>query len=203
MTNRKYPSALFWIDIETTSLPEGNDWSGVEILEVGVIVTDFDLKPYFGYKGVIGMTDAIKAALAKNPEVVQMHLKNGLLRESKESTDTLRMVESEIIGMLKSKTTQDKGEFMIAGSGVATFDFQLLKAKMPELASWLAYFPFDVGVLRRSANILSGGRDVVKKVEASFSNKSHRAIDDVKAHLQEAMEFQKLFHWIIEEQTKN
>lgn len=202
MTNSKYPSALCWVDMETTALPVGNDWSGVEVLEIGVIVTDFDLKPYFGYQGVVAMNDAIKASLKKNPVVVEMHLKNGLLKASKESTDTLRVIESEIVGMLKSKTTQDKGEFMIAGSGVAAFDHPLIKEKMPELASWFAYYPFDIGVQRRVGRILAGNRELVQPIKESFSDKTHRALDDVKGHLKEAKEWQKFYQWAIAEQTK-
>lgn len=204
MPRKPYPSALFFVDVETTGLPVGNDWSNVSILEVGVIVTDFDLKPYFGYQGVVQMDDAIRTQLKANPEVFKMHLDNGLLKDSKESTDTLQTIESEIVGMLKSKTTQDKGEFMIAGSGVATFDLQLIKDKMPELASWLAYFPFDIGVQRRTAKILSGGRDLVQPIKESFAGdvKKHRALDDIKAHLKEAIEWQKFYHWALDEQTK-
>ncbi len=190
----KYPSALFWMDAETTSLPEGNDFSDVHILEFAFIVTDFDLKPYFGYSAQLALTPEAKAALGKNPVVLQMHLDNGLLKDCKESTDTLESVEADVINLLKTKSTQEKGEYMIAGSGVATFDLQLLKAKMPELASWLAYFPFDIGVLRRGGRILSGGKDLIPPQTASFGkDKAHRAMADTKAHYEEAKLWQKLF----------
>jgi hypothetical protein len=59
-------------------------------------------------------------------------------------------------------------------------------------------------VVRRAAKILSGGRDVVTPTEESFKEgvKVHRALSDTKAHIKEAQQFQKLFHWVIEEQTK-
>lgn len=192
---RKYPSLLCWVDLETTGLPEGNDFSGVEILEVGVIVTDFDLKPYFGYQGVVGINETIKAALVKNPDVVKMHLESGLLKDVKESVDSLQSIESEIIGMFKTKTSFDKGEFMIAGSGVAAYDFPLLKEKMPELASYFAYYSMDTGILRRSMRLLSGGKDLVPPTLASFKEgeKEHRALADVKAHLKEAFTFREFF----------
>lgn len=201
---RKYPSALLWVDIETTGLPTANDFSKVEILEIAVIVTDFDLKPYFGYQGVVGINDDIKEALrAADDAVIQMHLENGLLKDSKDSTDTLRSIESEIVGMLKNKTTQDKGEFMIAGSGVAAFDFPLIKEKLPELASWLTYAPFDIGVQRRVAYYLSGRRDVVVAPRESFDagKKTHRALDDVKAHIKEAAVWRDFYLKVVEDQT--
>lgn len=200
--SRKYPSALAWIDLETTGLPVGNDYSGVEILEIGLIVTDFDLKPYFGYQGIVKMDDDIKRALAANPEVVQMHLANGLLKESKESKDTLREIESEIIGMFKTRTTQEKGEFMLAGSGVTAYDFNVLKEKMPELASYFSYFSLDIGIVRRAFNVLSGGADLVPTISESFveGNKKHRALEDIKAHLKEANEYKKFLRAIADEQ---
>jgi oligoribonuclease (3'-5' exoribonuclease) len=204
--NGPYPSVLLWLDMETTALPPKgtNDFSDVYVMEISVIATDFDLKPYFGYEGVVGMTDEMKASLGRNPEVVQIHLKNGLLKASKESTDTLRVIESEIVGMLQNKTSQNKGEFIIAGSGVAAFDHPLIKEKMPELASWLTYYPADIGVVRRLSKILSGGRDVITPVQESFAEgvKAHRSTPDVQADIKLAKEFQKLFHWVVDEQNK-
>jgi oligoribonuclease (3'-5' exoribonuclease) len=204
--NGPYPSVLLWLDFETTALPpEGtNDYSDVHILEVAVIATDFDLKPYFGYHGVVQMNDEMKASLGRNPAVVEMHLKNGLLKESKESTDSLRMIESEIVGMLQNKTTQNKREFIIAGSGVAAFDHPLIKEKMPELASWLTYYPADIGVVRRMSKMLSGGKDVVTPVEESFADgvKAHRSLPDVKADIKLAGLFKDLFHWVLDEQGR-
>lgn len=202
MSNKgPFPSALVWLDLETTALADGNDYSGVEILEVAVIVTDFDLKPFFGYQGVVRMNDKIKASLKNNPYVVKMHLENGLLKASKESTDTLAEIESEIVGMLKSKTTQEKGEFMLAGSGVAAYDFNLIKERMPELASWLVYYSLDIGVVRRASRILSGGAEIVGQVPTSGDEAAHRALDDVKYYIKEARLYQKLFHEIAAAQS--
>lgn len=204
-----YPSALLWLDLETANLPpksDPNNYKAVQIIEVAVIVTDFDLQPHFGYSGVVGMHDGIRDALKANADdyVLKMHLANGLLKESKESTDTLRIIESEIIGLLKSKTTQDKGEFVLAGSGVSTFDFQVIKAHMPELASWLAYYTFDTGTVRRVSKMANRGRDVFPVIPESFKDgeKAHRALPDVKAHIKEAAGMYKTFRWLLEQQVK-
>lgn len=199
----KYPSALFWMDAETTSLPVGNDFSKVHILEFAFIVTDFDLKPYFGYESQLGITPEAKTALGENPVVLQMHLDSGLLKACKESTDTIESVEQDIINMLKTKSTQEKGEYMIAGSGVAAFDLQLIKDKMPELASWFAYFPFDIGVVRRAGRVLSHNRDLIPPQTASFGkDKAHRALADTKAHLEEAKQWQTFFNWAADKQEE-
>ena len=85
----RFPQALFWVDFETTNLPDGNDFSNVHVLEVAVIITDFDLQPYVGYEEVLKLTregvDAIKA----NPVVLEMHKVNGLLKESRDASMSL------------------------------------------------------------------------------------------------------------------
>ena len=124
---------------------------------------------------------------------------------SKESSDTLREIEAEIIGMFKSRTTQEKGEFMIAGSGVAAYDFPLIKEKMPELASYFSYFSLDVGMVRRAFNIFSGGADLVPIISESFveGNKKHRALEDIKAHLKEANQYRKFLRNLADQQKEN
>lgn len=190
----KYPQRLFWCDFETDGLPDGNDFGVVNVLEAAVIVTDFALNPEAGYEEVIKMTRAGADRIMKNDYVKRMHSESGLLQASaRESEFTLAEVEQNIIEVLK-ETTLDKGDFMIAGSGVAAFDFPLIKQKMPELASWLAYFPMDIGVLRRTVKVLAG-KDLVAPVKESFEDgiKAHRALADVQAHIKEAESFRDYF----------
>lgn len=191
----KFPQCLLWADFETTGLPVGNDFSGVHILEVAVVVTDLDLEMYEGFHGAVKMTQEAAEALRANEYVLNMHRKNGLIVDSRNSTMTLAEAEQEIIKLLKDKTTFDKGEFMIAGSGVAAYDHPLIKAKMPELDSYLAYYPFDIGVVRRAAKILTGGKDVVNPTPRSYQDgvKEHRAWDDVLAHIEEGTKYRDWF----------
>jgi oligoribonuclease (3'-5' exoribonuclease) len=191
----KSAQCLVWVDAETTDLPKGNDFSDVHVLEVAAIVTDFDLEKYAGFHSPIKLTKAAADSLRANDYTREMHQKNGLIRDcAGEDASDLASVEAQIIQMLKDKTTFDKGEFMLAGSGVASFDFPLIKAKMPELASWLTYYTFDIGVMRRTANILAG-KNVVNPIPRSYDNdvKEHRAWDDVLAHIEEAERFRTWF----------
>jgi oligoribonuclease (3'-5' exoribonuclease) len=193
-TGRKYPQKLAWLDIETSSLPKGNSFADVHVLEIAVIITDMALNPEAGCEIVVKMTPEAAAALKANPVVLKMHQENGLIKDSLESTVNLEAAESEIVQMLKD-TGMDPGEFMIAGSGVATFDLQLIKEKMPRFAQWLVYFPFDIGVVRRVIKTLNGNEDLVPIVKESFQEgmKAHRALADTKAHLKEAAQYQKYF----------
>lgn len=192
----KYAQALFWTDFETTGLPTGNDFSNTQILEVAVIVTNFDLEPLVGYKEVVKLTKEGADRLRGEEFVLNMHKKSGLLQESaKVATATEAQVEAEIIKMLKEQTSFEPGEFMIAGSGVALFDFPLIKDRMPQLSKWLAYYPFDIGVQRRVAQILGKGRNFINPVNKSFQDgvKTHRAWDDVTAHLEEGKRWMQFY----------
>lgn len=188
----KYAHALLWIDIETPSLPpeakdEVIDYSGLPVMEFAALITDFDLKPIAGYHEAIKLTQQGADLLRGNDFVREMHRETGLTQECIHSTFTLADVENAVIEMLKTETALTEGEFMIAGSGVATFDFPLIKAKMPRLARWLAYYPFDIGVIRRASHILTGGADLVDHPQSYRAGvKRHRAWDDVVAHLEEA-----------------
>lgn len=183
-----YPKHLLWIDIETTGLPEGTDYTDVHLLETGVILTDMALNRIVGLTDVIGLTAAAADAIRKNDYVRKMHGASGLLKESIASKTTMTEAEDEIIAVLKENGV-GKGEAMIAGSGVAAFDHPFIKAKMPRLNAYLAYFPYDIGIVRRMTRTMIG-KDVVN-VPASYGDtKEHRAMNDVLAHLEEATLFQ-------------
>lgn len=192
MAGQKSASALVFLDFETDGLPNGNDFFVVHPLEFGMVVTNLDLEPIAGYHEVIKMTPEAAKRIASNEYVKSMHQKNGLLKESIQTAGhTLADVEREIIEVLH-ETGLDKGEFVIAGSGIASFDFPLIKALMPELATWFAYFTLDIGVLRRGHSILSGGRTFYPKVNESYGDaKTHRAYEDAEAHLKEAQVISK------------
>ena len=195
-----YPQALFWTDFETTSLPDGNDFSGVHVLEAAVIITDFDLIPISGYKEVVAMTKAAAETLSHNDYVKNMHSKNGLIAASVAAArsgegKTVHDVEGALLDLIRETTTFDKGEFMIAGSGVAAFDHPLIKYWMPKLNQFLAYYPFDIGVQRRTAKILAGNRDLVNPTPKSYQDgvKEHRAWEDVQAHIEEAKRWRDFY----------
>lgn len=195
------PQAFLWLDLETTGLDLEKD----EILEIGAIVTDFDLKPYFGYAETLGLTSSAKARIMENEYVRNMHIKNGLLKEARDSTMTIADADAELSALLQKKTTFEKGEFLLAGSGVGTFDYAFVRKYMPKTFAWLAYYVADIGVVRRFSHILSGGHMLVQPVEASYQEgvKAHRALADVKAHIQEATEYRKLFKGIAAAQGRS
>ncbi len=196
MAGFKPVHALAIIDIETTGLPPDDDplnFSDVHVLEFAIMICDFDLDPLAGYHEVVKLTQPGLEAIRANEYVANMHKRNGLIADSRVATRTLADVEAEVIAFLKESTSFDRGEFMIGGSGNASYDYPLMKAKMPKLAGWFAYYPSDVGIFRRMSKFFAGGRDVINPVPSSYDGdvKSHRAWDDVKAHHEEYRRFRE------------
>jgi len=180
-----------WIDFEATGLSEGNDFSRVHPMEVGIILTDFNLNRLAGYTEVVKMHPAMAEQIRANKFVREMHTKSGLIRDSvKNATLSLPEIENEIIDMLQE--FGEPGEFQIAGSGVAAYDFPLIKQWMPNLAVWLDYSPADIGIMRRMASRLVG-KEIVTHTPASYgAEKLHRAMQDVEGHLEETQKYQEV-----------
>lgn len=198
MAESRVPIALLWCDLETDRLiPKMKDQildlRPLNVLEVGFIITDFDLKPIVGYKEVVKMNPAIAQGLRDHPDVLEMHRASGLVQASIEAKMAIEDIEAEVVAMIKEQTAISPGELQIAGSGVARFDQTILEAKMPQVSNYLHYAPYDVGVLRRTSKTMARG-DVVN-IPRSYKEgaKQHRAYEDAEAHLEEGQRFQEFF----------
>jgi oligoribonuclease (3'-5' exoribonuclease) len=193
----KYIQALAWVDLESTGLPVPGDgimdFRDLHLLEVAVLITDLDLEPIAGYHEVVRMTKGAADALRKNEVVRKMHTANHLIEDSARGATALTLdeIDTNIDALIQEKTSFEPGEFGIAGSGVARFDHPVIDIKMPKLARWLHYAEIDIGQFRRSTTIFNGGQTVVNPVPESSRDgvKTHRAWDDVQAHLKEAKRY--------------
>lgn len=184
-----YPTRLLWADLETTGSDVQGSYADVHLLEIAVIITDFALNPLKGYQAVIRITPAAAEALRHNDYVREMHRTSGLLEESVKSPQaiTMEQAEREVVAIL------DEEAYIIAGSGVAAFDHPFIKQKMPLLDAKLVYYPFDVGVVRRMSQILAGKPVVNPTLHSYGEAKEHRALADIKAHLDEGRSFMEYF----------
>jgi len=189
-------ASLAWCDLESTNIPEADheaesiDFSDVHILEVAVLISNMDLEPVVGYHEVVRMTPEAAAALRRNEFVKEMHTKNDLIRDciKSESAKTLAEIDSDLDRMFQEQTSFEHGEFLIAGSGVARFDHPLIEIRMPKFSKWLHYAELDISSFRRASTIYNHGETVTNPVPESMRDgvKTHRAWDDVQAHLKEA-----------------
>lgn len=188
MSDRKI-SHYAWIDVETTGLDHFRD----PIIEFAMVITDTDLKPINGGSFVCAVDPGkslLNARLEMSEFVRNMHTENGLLAKiaSGHGSMTAKRTEEVALSLLASFTEQ--GNVMIAGSGVGQFDHPVLKIQMPELAQWFAYYPMDMGPIRRFIKYTLKRPDLLLKEPDPAP---HRAMPDVKQSIAEAFHYRKMF----------
>lgn len=194
MEKQKTARHLLWVDLETNGLPEDKpgfiDFTDVHLMEVGVILTDdvMNILPQGGYTEIVKMNEGIANGLRARPDVLEMHRTSGLVKDCMTATKTMEEIDTEIDALLTEVGTV-KGDFAIAGSGVAMFDFPFIRSRMPKTASWLAYYPYDFGIFRRLLSACAGKYVLNPNMESYGPAKVHRAMDDIKAHLREAQAY--------------
>jgi oligoribonuclease len=133
---------LVWIDCEMTGLDLAVD----ELVEVAVVVTDYELKPLDpGFDIVIRPSDA---AIEQMSDVVrQMHASSGLL-ETLPSGVPLAEAEERLLAYLQRFTTA--GQAPIAGNTIGT-DRSFIVRDMPSLDAHLHYRSVDVSSIKELA----------------------------------------------------
>ena len=197
--NKAGAIGILWTDLETTGAEEDKD----DIIEIGAIYTDFKLQTpnnsAMGWQTVVEPTEAALGRMVKNNIVRNMHTENGLLDEcigSPTRAPSIRAAEMEMINWLDrtinystTKGPVRKFRFMLAGSGVGHFDRRFIRRHMPILDSLLVFSPLDVGNVRRLAKFAGFEPSTVP----SQDTKNHRALDDIRLHLQEAQAYFDLF----------
>lgn len=164
---------LLWLDLETTDL----DPKIGETLEIAAILTDDTLCELSRFHRVLHFEGEVSDFIR------QLHTDNGLLAASASSTLTEKQGTADLHDWLL-EFVADGSSVVLAGSGVAHFDFPWMKARQWDVASLLKYYVIDVGVLRRGLRLLNA--EVVPDVpQSSGPQKVHRAMADVEAHLEE------------------
>jgi oligoribonuclease (3'-5' exoribonuclease) len=125
-----------------------------------------------------------------------MHTPNGLLDEI-DGGRSIAVVEYDLLLWLCSlgvptpiwgHDVRTAPKLTLAGSGVGHFDLPAIREYMPKLAKRLNYYVIDVGTIRRAHDMWVG-----TPVSVANDAKTHRAIDDVRCHLEEANAFADLW----------
>lgn len=170
---------ICWIDLECTGNRDDD-----KIIEVGLAITDRQFVVQKTYSEVVGLSSPDRSFLVDRmePVVRMMHHKNGLLRDLYEDHNkSMATIDAEISAMMKG--LMGTNHMPLAGSGVMHFDRRYIKAEMPKTDKQLSYWALDVGVLRRWLDYF--GIQVPDAVAAG-EKKTHRALDDILAHIEEA-----------------
>jgi len=164
---------LVWIDCEMTGLDLELD----EIVEVAVVITDYDLKPLDPGFNIVIKPD--QSALDHMGEfVTQMHTESGLIAEIPNGV-TLAEAEYEVLEYIL-KFVPDAGTAPLAGNTIGT-DRAFLAKYMPRVDGHLHYRSVDVSSIKELA------RRWYPRVyfQAPAKNGGHRALADILESIRE------------------
>lgn len=164
---------LVWIDCEMTGLDLNLD----EIVEIAVVVTDFELRPLDAGFHIVVKPDA--SALANMGEfVTEMHRSSGLLEELPHGV-TAAEAEFEALEYIQRFVPQ-AGKAPLAGNTIGT-DRAFIAKYMPRLDSYLHYRNVDVSSVKEVAR-----RWYPRAYHnAPAKNGGHRALADILESIRE------------------
>lgn len=159
---------FFWIDLETTGL----DPKTCSILEVACIVTDDSMRPLAEYETIVN-----PGTYTFESSALGMHKKSGLIDKIASGKNT-KQVEDELYKFITTHEPR-KNRGYIAGSSVH-FDARFLSEHMPIVMNHLCHRYLDVSALGLGFCAKFGVDKATYKKE-----RSHRAISDIKASIEE------------------
>lgn len=180
--------ALLWVDLETT----GGDEKLDDIIEVGALLTDFELKQIARpFQHVAYPRKSAYDRMMADDVVRAMHEKNGLLEACRDITysPSLYMVENLMLKWLSDVEHCEPQTLILAGSGVSHFDQRFIQTQMPRVNELLRYATMDIGVVRRFLRMI---HMLPRSGNPERDPKNHRALDDISLHLEEARQYRNL-----------
>jgi oligoribonuclease len=164
---------LVWIDCEMTGL----DLSVDELVEIAVVITDFELQPVDpGFQVVIRPSEA--AVDHMNDFVTKMHEKSGLITELSDGI-TLEEAEAQTLAYIKRFVPVER-KAPLAGNTIGT-DRMFLAKYMPQIDQWLHYRNVDVSSIKELS------RRWYPRVffQAPSKDGGHRALADILESIRE------------------
>ncbi|WP_460944799.1 oligoribonuclease [Okibacterium endophyticum] len=171
---------MVWIDCEMTGLDLDVD----ELVEIAVIITDFDLKPVD--EGIDIVIKANPAALEQMGEfVTNMHKESGLIDEIPLGVDVAEAEYQVIEYILKHIPADQKAP--LAGNSIGT-DRAFLMKYMPRLDSHLHYRNIDVSSIKELA------RRWYPRIyfNAPAKDGGHRALADIQESIRELAYYRQI-----------
>ncbi|MGM7677627.1 oligoribonuclease [Microbacterium sp. A94] len=164
---------LVWIDCEMTGLDLAVD----ELVEIAVVITDFELRPIDpGFQVVIKPNDSALANM--NDFVTQMHTSSGLIEEIPQGI-SLADAEAQTLAYIKRFVPLER-KAPLAGNTIGT-DRMFLAKYMPQIDQWLHYRNVDVSSIKELS------RRWYPRVffQAPAKNGGHRALADILESIRE------------------
>lgn len=171
----KKDARILWVDLEMTGLDPVDD----RILEVGAIVTDWNLNELATYE----------AAVQVGPKLAEKRMLSGpaadfwnsvpetrdALLEQNKSARSARTVENELLVLLEEHFTQ-AGPIILAGNSIH-MDRQFIDKTWPRVAALLHY---------RMLDVTSWKLVFEHRFRRKFAKReAHRALDDIRGSIEE------------------
>jgi len=200
--DQKPRSWRLWIDMETSGLEPEHDY----VLEAAAVLIAPEARIVerlwmlnTQIVGVAGKAKPGKVAELMPPAVADMHTRNGLIDDLCHTRNlgdtiaggtwpwTIYLVNDEAgidnaLCQLLADEVPERDKVTIAGSGVAHFDVPWMRDQGWQLPERCTYWQHDVGAARRW---LAGCGITVDAPASAGPAKTHRAVDDVLAHMEE------------------
>ncbi len=164
---------LVWIDCEMTGLDLDVD----ELVEIAVVVTDFDLNVLDDGFQVVIKPDA-SALQHMNEFVTNMHKTSGLFDEIPQGV-SLAEAEFEALEYIQ-RFAPIEGKAPLAGNTIGT-DRMFLAKYMPRIDRWLHYRNVDVSSIKE----LSRRWYPRAYIHAPTKRGGHRALADIRESIRE------------------
>lgn len=163
---------LVWIDCEMTGLDPAVD----ELVEIAIVVTDFDLKVLDpGFQIVINPDPS--ALQNMNEFVTNMHRSSGLLEEIPHGVS---LADAEFQALEYIQRFVPEGKAPLAGNTIGT-DRMFLAKYMPRIDRWLHYRNVDVSSVKE----LSRRWFPRAYFNAPSKDGGHRALADIRESIRE------------------
>jgi oligoribonuclease len=164
---------LVWIDCEMTGL----DLSVDELVEIAVVITDFELRPIDpGFQIVIRPSEA--ALEHMNDFVMKMHETSGLITEIPDGV-SVDEAQAQTLAYIKRFVPLER-KAPLAGNTIGT-DRMFLAKYMPDVDQWLHYRNVDVSSIKELS------RRWYPRVffQAPAKDGGHRALADILESIRE------------------
>lgn len=171
---------FFFCDLETTGLYATHDL----ILEAAFIITDENLEELTAQQCVVSFEKGAVARAIRDPKVLEMHTKNGLIKDCEgPRSNGLYQIEECMVSAIAS-TCDSEEKPMLAGSSVH-FDRDFIRFRMPRLNTMLHHRHFDVSVLQTGADLWA------PEMVYIGGESRHRAMPDIRHSLDKARHYKR------------
>ena len=165
---------LVWMDLEMTGLDATKD----VIVEIATIVTDDELNIVAeGPDLVVHQSDEALAVMDRF--VFDMHTRSGLLTAIRTSTVSLEDAGAQTLAFIKEHVPVPR-TVPLCGNSIG-MDRRFLTAYLPDIENWLHYRSIDVSSIKE---LVRRWYPQVKN-DLPHKNGSHRALDDIRASINE------------------